>query len=59
MHPFVSGRPARAAALEQLIERAAAIDGLWLAAGDEIAAWVEGLDLPPVLHEPPNLGSGS
>ena len=53
MHPFVSGRPARAAALEQLIERAAAIDGLWLAAGDEIAAWVEGLDLPPVLHERP------
>ena len=42
MHPFVSGRPARAAALEQLIERAAAIDGLWLATGDEIAAWVEG-----------------
>jgi peptidoglycan/xylan/chitin deacetylase (PgdA/CDA1 family) len=53
MHPFVSGRPARAAALEQLIERAAAIDGLWLAAGDEIAAWVEGLDLPPVHHERP------
>ena len=56
MHPFVSGRPARAAALEQLIERAAAIDGLWLAAGDEIAAWVEGLDLPPVLHERPVVG---
>ena len=56
MHPFVSGRPARAAALERLIERAAAIDGLWLAAGDEIAAWVEGLDLPPVLHERPDVG---
>jgi peptidoglycan/xylan/chitin deacetylase (PgdA/CDA1 family) len=55
MHPFVSGRPARAAALERLIERAAAIDGLWLAAGDEIAAWVEGLDLPAVHHEPPPL----
>ena len=55
MHPFVSGRPARAAALERLIERAAAIDGLWLAAGDEIAAWVEGLDLPPVLHERPDV----
>jgi peptidoglycan/xylan/chitin deacetylase (PgdA/CDA1 family) len=53
MHPFVSGRPARAAALERLIERAAAIDGLWLATGEELASWVETLDLPPVLHEPP------
>ena len=56
MHPFVSGRPARAAALERLIERAAAIDGLWIAAGDEIAAWVERLDLPPVAHEVPPVG---
>jgi peptidoglycan-N-acetylglucosamine deacetylase len=53
MHPFISGRPARAAALEHLIEQAAAIDGLWLATGEELAAWVETLDLPPVLHEPP------
>ena len=53
MHPFVSGRPARAAALELLIERARAMDGLWLATGEELAAWVETLDLPPVLHEPP------
>jgi peptidoglycan/xylan/chitin deacetylase (PgdA/CDA1 family) len=53
MHPFISGRPARAAALERLIERAAAIDGLWLATGEELAAWVETLDLPPVLQEPP------
>ncbi len=53
MHPFISGRPARAAALEALIERAAAIDGLWLATGEEIATWVETLDLPPVLHEEP------
>lgn len=53
MHPFVSGRPARAAALEGLIRRAKAMDGVWVAAGDEIARWVEGLDLPPVVHEPP------
>jgi len=53
MHPFVSGRPARAAALEGLIERARATEGLWVAAGDEIAAWVEGLGLPPVRHEAP------
>jgi peptidoglycan/xylan/chitin deacetylase (PgdA/CDA1 family) len=53
MHPFISGRPARAAALEALIERAAAIDGLWLATGDALATWVETLDLPSVLHEEP------
>jgi hypothetical protein len=56
MHPFISGRPARAAALELLIGRAAAIDGLWLTTGEELAAWVEQLDLPPVLHEPPLIG---
>ena len=53
MHPFVSGRPARASALERLIARAAALDGLWIAAGDELATWVEGLDLEPVHHAPP------
>jgi hypothetical protein len=52
MHPFVSGRPSRAAAIERLIAHARTIDGLWIAAGDEIAAWVDGLDLPPVVHEP-------
>lgn len=56
MHPFVSGRPARAAALERLIERAAAIDGLWLAAADEVATWVAGLDLPPMGNEAPRIG---
>jgi hypothetical protein len=53
MHPFISGRPARVETLERLIERAAAIDGLWPATGEELATWVETLDLPPVLHEPP------
>lgn len=52
-HPFVSGRASRAAALGTLIERAKAIDGLWVATAGEIAAWVETLDLEPVLHEPP------
>jgi peptidoglycan/xylan/chitin deacetylase (PgdA/CDA1 family) len=55
MHPFISGRPSRAAAIERLIERARSIDGLWIAAGDEIAAWVETLDLPPVSHAPPEV----
>jgi peptidoglycan/xylan/chitin deacetylase (PgdA/CDA1 family) len=52
MHPFVSGRPSRAAAIERLIERAQAMDGVWVAAADELAAWVETLDLPPRVHEP-------
>jgi peptidoglycan/xylan/chitin deacetylase (PgdA/CDA1 family) len=55
MHPFVSGRPGRAVAIERLIERAQSMDGVWVAAGDEIAAWVEDLDLPPVVHDRPEL----
>ena len=43
-HPFVSGRASRAVALEQLIARAQAIDGLWIATAAEIAAHVATLD---------------
>jgi peptidoglycan/xylan/chitin deacetylase (PgdA/CDA1 family) len=48
MHPFISGRPARVAALEGLIRRAQEVEGLWIASGEEIATWVAGLDLPAV-----------
>jgi peptidoglycan-N-acetylglucosamine deacetylase len=54
-HPFVSGRPSRAAALGALIERAQAIEGLWIATAAEIATHVETLDLEPIVHEPPRL----
>jgi peptidoglycan/xylan/chitin deacetylase (PgdA/CDA1 family) len=54
-HPFVSGRPSRAAALETLIERAQAIEGLWIATAAEIVAHVESLELEPIVHEPPRL----
>jgi peptidoglycan-N-acetylglucosamine deacetylase len=54
-HPFVSGRPSRAAGLEGLIERAKSIDGLWIATAGEIAAHVETLPLEPVVHAPPEL----
>jgi peptidoglycan/xylan/chitin deacetylase (PgdA/CDA1 family) len=54
-HPFVSGRASRAAALERLIERARAIDGLWIATADEIARHVETLGLEPVWHRPPHV----
>jgi peptidoglycan/xylan/chitin deacetylase (PgdA/CDA1 family) len=51
-HPFISGRPSRAVALETLIERAKAIDGLWIASAKEIAAHVAALPLEPVVHRP-------
>jgi peptidoglycan/xylan/chitin deacetylase (PgdA/CDA1 family) len=54
-HPFVSGRASRAAALERLIERAKAIDGLWIATAEEIAAHTASLGLEPVVHRPPVL----
>jgi peptidoglycan/xylan/chitin deacetylase (PgdA/CDA1 family) len=56
MHPFLSGRPSRAAALDQLLGQMERIDGLWVATLGEIAAHVAGLDLPPVLHERPVIG---
>ena len=56
-HPFVSGRASRALALEGLIERAQALDGVWVATAAEIADWVAGLPLEPVVHVPPELPS--
>ena len=58
MHPFITGRPARLAAVERLIERTRAMGGVWLPTGDELATWVEGLNLPPVVHEPPRFVTG-
>ncbi|HLA17236.1 MAG TPA: polysaccharide deacetylase [Candidatus Limnocylindrales bacterium] len=52
-HPFVSGRVSRAAALATLVERARAIDGLWIATCEEVAAWTASLDLPPIVHDRP------
>lgn len=37
-HPFLTGRPSRLAALEQLVERMTSLDGLWLTTLGEIAA---------------------
>ncbi|GGJ37627.1 polysaccharide deacetylase family protein [Paenarthrobacter histidinolovorans] len=36
-HPFISGRPSRAVALEQLIERVKGLDGMWITTLAEIA----------------------
>ena len=46
-HPFLSGRPARAYALEQLIERMAALPDLWVTTVGDVARHVAGLDLTP------------
>ncbi len=53
MHPFLSGRPSRAAALDELLGRILDTEGVWVATLGEIAGHVAGLDLPPVLHEMP------
>jgi len=46
-HPFLSGRPARARALELLIDRMAALPGLWITTVGEVAQHVSGLGLNP------------
>ncbi len=40
-HPFLSGRPAKAYALERLIEQVAQLDGMWIAPLEDIAAHAE------------------
>jgi peptidoglycan-N-acetylglucosamine deacetylase len=54
-HPFVSGRASRAEGLERLIERAQAMDGVWIATAAEIAAHVATLGLEPIVHRRPVL----
>lgn len=44
-HPFLSGRPGRARALEQLIELITSLPGMWIAGLDEIAQHVRSLGL--------------
>ena len=46
-HPFLSGRPARARALELLIDKMGALPGLWITTVGEVARHVAGLDLRP------------
>ena len=60
MHPFLSGRPSRAAALAGFLDELLALRdaGVWLAALDEIATHVATLDLPVVRHWPPPIPEG-
>ena len=53
-HPFLSGRPSRAAALDGLMEYVGADDDVWVASLGEIAAHVRGLGLTPRSVQRPN-----
>jgi peptidoglycan/xylan/chitin deacetylase (PgdA/CDA1 family) len=53
MHPFLSGRPARAAAFERLLERIVGTPGVWVATAAAVTDHVDALALTPVFHEPP------
>jgi len=46
-HPFLSGRPSRIEALDQLVERMKALPGLWITTVHEVAAYVRSLGGPP------------
>jgi peptidoglycan/xylan/chitin deacetylase (PgdA/CDA1 family) len=52
-HPFLSGRPARARALELLLERMAGLPGLWVTTMGEVPRHVAGLGLTPLTCEQP------
>ncbi len=46
-HPFLTGRPSRAAALERLIERMLSLPGLWITTVGEVARHTAALGLTP------------
>jgi peptidoglycan-N-acetylglucosamine deacetylase len=46
-HPFLSGRPARAEALERLIEHMKSLPGLWITTVGEVARHTASLNLAP------------
>ena len=52
-HPFLSGRPSRARALDGLLGHIQETPKVWLTHAGELAAFVAGLDLPAVRHQPP------
>jgi peptidoglycan/xylan/chitin deacetylase (PgdA/CDA1 family) len=52
-HPFLTGRPSRAAVLDRLISRAVEHGDVWVANMRQIADHVRSLGLPPRTVEPP------
>jgi peptidoglycan-N-acetylglucosamine deacetylase len=55
LHPFLTGRPGRAAALEQLVETMVGTSGLWITTMAEIAAHGRSLGLSPRRFSRPQL----
>ena len=49
-HPFISGRPSKAVALEQLIENVKAMDGMWVTTLADIAAHAQSTCTQTFLH---------
>jgi peptidoglycan-N-acetylglucosamine deacetylase len=58
-HPFLSGRPSRAEALERLIERMKSLDGLWITTVGEVARHTASLGLTPRNCSPPRIPAGA
>jgi len=58
-HPFLSGRPSRAHALELLIDRMKCLDGLWITTVAEVARHTASLNLPPRHCPPPVIPTGA
>lgn len=54
-HPFLSGRPSRAAALSELMAEVVACSDVWVAPLGDIAAHVRSLNLTPRSIEPPTV----
>ncbi len=52
IHPCLSGRPSRAAAVDQLVSTICATEGVWVATASEVASHVESLGLPSRYHAP-------
>ena len=52
IHPCFSGRPSRAAAVDELVTRICATDGVWVATAIQVASHVESLGLASRYHAP-------
>ncbi len=54
-HPFLTGRPSRTAALEELVEQMKSLDGLWLTTMEEMAGHAATANVVSRLHRPPTV----
>lgn len=54
-HPFLTGRPSRARALERVVEQAVGYGDVWVTSLAQIAEYVRSLDLEPRVLTPPTV----